>query len=67
MSGYLENQLVEVVAVRSPDGAVHGQMAKQSRLEHNCVGDDLLFTVPPALQCRQTVNKHIGMIFSYCL
>ena len=29
LSGYLVDQLVEVVAVRAPEGAVHGQLAKQ--------------------------------------
>ena len=54
--------LIDIKIVRSPEGALHRQMAKQTRLEQNCVGDDLLFTVPTALQCWRTVTDKVNKL-----
>ena len=67
MSGYLENQLVEVVAVRSPDGAVHGQMAKRFAVRSESRYRRKLIYVtagscdgPPSVS---SVNKHCSVVF----
>ena len=66
VSGYLGNQLVEVVAVSSPEGVVHGQLAKQFtvRSESRYRRKLIYVTAGELLRRRQTnVNKHCSVIF----